>query len=122
MTSAELEPLSVAVPLYEDPPGVFRVGKSWVLLELVIRAYLRGQTPESIVESYDSLNLSDVYAVLGYYLSRPQLIDEYLRRCDALALETRRLLESSQTTIRGLRERIISRARSKGLIQDEASG
>ncbi len=37
MTTIGFEPLSVAVPLWEDPPGVFRVGRSRVLLEIVIR-------------------------------------------------------------------------------------
>ena len=41
------------------PPGVFRVGKSRVLLELVLRAFKAGATPEAIVQSYDTLNLTD---------------------------------------------------------------
>src|SRR5215203_5007069 len=57
MTRAELKPLSVAVPLREDPPGVFRVRTSRVLLELVIRAFQRGETPEGIVQSYDTRSL-----------------------------------------------------------------
>jgi hypothetical protein len=28
MTTVDFEPLSVAVPFWEDPPGVFRVGDS----------------------------------------------------------------------------------------------
>jgi hypothetical protein len=55
MTIVDLEPLTVAVPLRKDPPGVFRVGKSRVLLELVIRAFQQGETPEGIVRSYRSL-------------------------------------------------------------------
>ena len=46
-TTIDFEPLSVAVPLREDPPGVFRVGKSRALLELVIRAFQAGATPEA---------------------------------------------------------------------------
>jgi hypothetical protein len=41
MTTANFEPLSVAVPLWEDPPVVFRVGDSRVLLELVAPAPAR---------------------------------------------------------------------------------
>jgi uncharacterized protein (DUF433 family) len=70
-TTVDFEPLSVAVPLREDPQGVFRVGKSRVLLELVIRAFQAGATPEAIVQSYDTLKLPDVYAVVSYYLSTP---------------------------------------------------
>jgi uncharacterized protein (DUF433 family) len=120
MTTAELEPLSIAVPLREDPPGVFRVGNSRVLLELVIRAFQRGQTPEGIVQSYDTLSLSDVYAVVGYYLARPQPIDEYLRQREQAAAETRQKIETSQPPQEGLRERLMARARAKGLLRDEA--
>src|ERR1700675_4896672 len=72
MTTVDFEPLSLAVPLREEPAGVFRVGKSRVLLELVIRAFQRGETPEGIVQSYDTLSLPDVYAVVGYYLAKPR--------------------------------------------------
>lgn len=56
MTVLEQQPLTLPIPLYEHPPGVLRVGKSRVLLELVIRAFQRGATPEGIVQSYDTLN------------------------------------------------------------------
>ncbi|MFO0810294.1 MAG: hypothetical protein U0746_16855 [Gemmataceae bacterium] len=52
MTTAEFEPLTVAVPLREEPPGVFRVGNSRVLLDLVIRAFQDGATPEGVVASF----------------------------------------------------------------------
>jgi uncharacterized protein (DUF433 family) len=119
MTIAELGPLSVTVPLREDPPGVFRVGKSRVLLELVIRAFQRGETPEGIVQSYDTLSLPDVYAVVGYYLARPEPIDEYLRQRDEAAAETRRKIEASQPPRESLRERVMARARAKGLLRDQ---
>jgi hypothetical protein len=44
VTGVDFEPLSVVAPLWEVLPGVFRVGNSRVLLELVLRAnqpYLR---------------------------------------------------------------------------------
>jgi hypothetical protein len=60
MTTVDFEPLTLAIPLREEPPGVLRVGKSRVLLELVIHAFKAGATPEAIVQSYDTLNLADV--------------------------------------------------------------
>jgi uncharacterized protein (DUF433 family) len=118
MTTLALEPLSVAVPLREDPPGVYRVGKSRVLLELVIRAFQAGATPESIVQSYDTLSLPDVYAVISFYLASPAPIEEYLRRCDEAAAETRRRIEASQPPRENLRDLIMARAKAKGLIRD----
>ena len=59
MTVLEQMPLTLFVPLWEDPPGVLRVGKSRVLLELLIHAFQRGETPEGIVQSYTTLSLPD---------------------------------------------------------------
>ena len=121
MTVLEQQPLTLAIPLYEDPPGVLRVGKSRVLLELVIRAFQRGQTPESIVQSYDTLNLPDVYAVVSYYLASPATVDEYLRRCDLEAEAMRLKLESAGMTGRVPKEELLARARAKGLLPNEAA-
>ena len=52
MTTVDFEPLTVTVPLREDSPGVFRVGETRVLLELVLSAFKRGASPEAIVQSY----------------------------------------------------------------------
>jgi len=115
MTTVDFEPLTVTVPLWEDPPGVFRVGGSRVLLELVIHAYQRGETPEGIVQSYRTLRLADVYAVISRYLANPAPFDEYLRQCDEEADAVRRKLEASQRP--GVsREELLARARAKGLI------
>jgi len=115
MTTVDFEPLSVAVPLWEDPPGVFRVGKSRVLLELVLRAFQRGESPEGIVRSYRSLQLADVYAVIGRYLLNPAPFDDYLRLCDEQADDIRRQIEASQPS--GVnKDELVARARAKGLI------
>src|SRR5438309_7530560 len=99
MTTVDFEPLTVPVPLREEPPGVFRVGKSRVLLELVIHAFQRGETPEGIVQSYSTLSLPDVYAVISYYLLNPAPIEEYLRQSDEQAEAVRRMIESSQRPV-----------------------
>jgi len=115
MTTLDFEPLSVAVPLWEDPPGVFRVGNSRVLLELVLTAFERGETPEGIVRSYRSLKLADVYAVVSRYLANPAPFDEYLRQCDEQAEAVRRKIEASQRP-GPTKEELLARARAKGLI------
>jgi len=63
--ATDFEPLTVTVPLWEEPPGVFGVGKSRVLPAIVLRAFQRGESPESIVRAYRSLDLADVYAVIS---------------------------------------------------------
>jgi uncharacterized protein (DUF433 family) len=100
----------VAVPLRQDAEGVVRVGDSRVLLELVIRAFQRGATPESINQSYETLKLADVYAVLAYYLAHQEEIDAHVRRCDDEAGALRRRIEAAQPDRSGLRERLMQRA------------
>jgi uncharacterized protein (DUF433 family) len=120
MASADLEPLSLPVPLREEPAGVYCVGASRVLLELVIRAFQRGETPESIVQSYETLRLPDVYAVVSFYLANPRPIDDYLRARDTSAEETRQKIEAIQPPRANLCECLMSRARAKGLLRDQA--
>ena len=116
MVTMDFEPLTVAVPLREDPPGVFRVGSSRVLLELVLRAFRRGESPEGIVRTYRSLQLADVYAVITRYLANAAPFDTYLRQCDEEADALRRHIETSQPPAVDSSE-LTARARSKGFIQ-----
>ena len=115
MTTIDFEPLSVTVPLWEDPPGVFRVGDSRVLLELVISAFKRGDAPEGIVRSYRTLHLADVYAVISRYLANPAPFEAYLGQCDEQAEAIRREIETSQRPGPS-RDELVARARAKGLI------
>ena len=115
MTTIDFEPLSVTMPLWEDPPGVFRVGRSRVLLELVLRAFQRGDSPEGIVRSYRTLQLSDVNAVIGRYLANPTPFDDYLRLCDQHAEAVRHEIEASQRP-GPTKQELLARAAEKGLI------
>jgi len=116
MTTTDFEPLTVTVPLYEDPPGVFRVGKSRVLLELVLNAFKRGESPEGIVRSYRTLRLADVYIVISRYLANPTPFDEYLRRCDEEAEAIRRKIEAAGMSGGVSKEDLLARVHAKGLV------
>src|SRR5579884_1235703 len=89
-----MEPL--AVPLCQDETGAVRVGGTRVLLELVIRAFQDGATPETIVQRYETLDLAEVYAVVWYYLTHRGEVETYLREREEQADEVRRKLEASQ--------------------------
>lgn len=114
MTVLEQKPLTLSVPVREEPAGVLRVGASRVLLELVIRAYQRGATPEEIVGTYGTLAISDVFAVIAYYLAHPAEIDEYLRQCDVQADAIRSNIEASQPA-GPTKDELLARAKAKGL-------
>ncbi len=120
MTAVDFEPLSLAIPLREDPPGVFRVGRSRVLLELVILAFKQGETPEAIVQAYDTLTLPEVYAVVSHYLANPAPFERYLHDRDQAAADVRRRVETAQGERRNLRALVLGRAKAKGLLDDQA--
>ena len=71
---------AVAVPLFDDGQGGLRVTGTRVLLERIVHAFEDGATPEGIVQSYDTLQLADVYAVLTWYLRHKAEVDDYLRK------------------------------------------
>ena len=81
-------------PLYETDQGAIRVQGTRVSLDTVIYHYRDGRTPESIVQSYDTLKLRDVYAIIAYYLDNRDAVDTYLTRREAEAAELRREIEA----------------------------
>jgi uncharacterized protein (DUF433 family) len=96
-----------------DANGAIRVGDSRVLLDLVIHEFQNGATPESIVESYDSLSLPDVYAVVSHYLRNPVPIDDYLDRRASEATTVRQRIEASQPPRSNLRAMLLARLKAQ---------
>lgn len=78
-------PASEPTPVRTDAFGRLRVGSTNVLLDLVIYAFWQGAAPETIVENYPSLSLSEVYHALAYYLVNQAEIDAYLRQQESEA-------------------------------------
>lgn len=76
MQAFELPP----VPLFADPNGVIRVVGSRVTLDSITAVFDRGATPEEIVQSFPTLALADVYAILAYVVSHRGDVDAYLAR------------------------------------------
>lgn len=100
------------VPLAADSDGVVRVGSSRVTLDSVVGAFREGMTPEGIVEQYPSLELADVYSVIGYVLSSPNEVAAYLRDRKQLADDVRRENEARFDPI-GIRDRLLARRRQE---------
>ena len=67
-----------------------------MLLELVIRAFQDGATPEVIVQRYATLTLSDVYSVIAFYLRHTDEVEAYLATRERQAETTRERIEGSQ--------------------------
>lgn len=68
----------VPIPLTTSETGAIRIGNSRVRLDTVVYAFNEGYTAEEIVIQYPSLILSEVYAVIAYYLSDRTKVDTYI--------------------------------------------
>jgi uncharacterized protein (DUF433 family) len=101
-----------AVPLRKEDTGSIRIGQTRVLLELVIRAFQDGDTPEAIVQRYSSLNLPDVYAVIAYYLKHREQVEEYLAYREQQAGKVQETIESQQPDLSEIRERLLAERRA----------
>ena len=97
-----------AIPLAKDAHGVYRVGRSRVTLDLVVRAFNRGATPEEIAQDFPSLELPDIYQVIGYYPKHGSELAEYF---DRRQREEQEMWEAhrEEWSPRGLRERLLAR-------------
>ena len=88
------------------------MGRSRILLELVIHAFQDGATPEVIAQHYPSATLADIYAVIAYYLRHREDIEAYLADREQQAREVRQRIESHQRDLADLRARLLARQRS----------
>ena len=95
-------------PLRQDETGAVRIGNSRVLLETVIRAFQDGASPDSIVQRYSTLSLSDVYNTIGYYLRHQEAIEAYLTQREQLAESLQQRLSSVQPDLSLIRTRLQS--------------
>ncbi|CAN5610089.1 hypothetical protein BH24GEM3_BH24GEM3_03600 [soil metagenome] len=95
-------------PLRQDASGALRVGQSRVLLELVIRAFQDGATPEVIVQRYPTTTLADIYAVIAYYLRHPDDVEAYLAEREEQAEQVRHRNTSRQSDLAEVRRRLLA--------------
>jgi uncharacterized protein (DUF433 family) len=64
----------------EKVDDAYRVAGSRVSLDSVVYAFLGGQSPESIVDSFPTLSLEQVYGAITFHLSNRDEIDAYLKQ------------------------------------------
>lgn len=101
-----------SVPLRKEDSGAIRIGETRVLLELVIREFEDGATPETIVQQYDTLTLADVYAVIAYYLRHRERIERYMQDREKKAVEVQKRIESLQPDLSEIRNRLTAHRRT----------
>ena len=107
-----LPSVTEVIPLETDSSGVVRVSKTRVTLDTIVAAFCEGATAEEIAHQYPSLNLADVYHVIGYYLRRSSEVEQYLRERKAKAEAVRKQNEA-RFDPQGVRDRLLSRRASR---------
>ena len=101
------------VPLTLTENGTIRVTGSRVSLEAVVYQYEQGNSAEQIHESFPSLRLADIHAVISYYLNHRDQVDEYAHDQQKRASTVREDIESDpvyKARVGELRARIRSRS------------
>ena len=58
---------------YVENMGAYRVAGSRVSLDSIVYAFLRGESPDGIAESFPALTLEQVYGAIAFYLAHPYL-------------------------------------------------
>jgi uncharacterized protein (DUF433 family) len=96
------------VPVSADSVGRLLIGKTRVPLDTVVFAFDDGATPEEIVHQYPSLQLADVYAVIGYVLQNRTAVDEYMQE-QAEKREQLRKENQKRFDHQNIRERLLAR-------------
>jgi uncharacterized protein (DUF433 family) len=90
-------PETVVLPLSRDASGVILVSSTRVTLDTIIARYHQGDTPEAIHEGFPTVPLTDIYAVIAYYLAHQAEVDAYIARRDAERERLRQEIEASYT-------------------------
>ena len=126
IVSEEMKRMAEALPLGADHPplridqgGVVRVGNSRVSLDVIVNQYENGMSPEDLVRTYDTLELSETYAVVAWYLRYRNEVQQYLQRREQQTAELRVKIESERPPVS--RDTLLAR-RCSGETTDVASG
>jgi uncharacterized protein (DUF433 family) len=67
----------------ETRNGAYCIIGSRVSLESIVYQFLRGESPEGIVQCFPSLSLEQVYGGITFYLAHRAEIDTYLKAGEA---------------------------------------
>ncbi len=93
----------------EQRDGNYFVAGTRVSLDSIVHGFLRGESPETICQNFEVLQLEEVYGAIAYYLANQPAIDAYLVRQGEKWAEGKR---GSEPLPASLRERL-TRAREQ---------
>lgn len=67
----------------EQRDQVYWLAGTRISLDSVVYAFLNGDSPENIAQSFPLLSLEQVYGAIAFYLANRQLVDAYLKEGEA---------------------------------------
>ena len=110
-------PAAVAVPLRMDEDGAIRIGNTRITFSTIINWYKLGHTVEDLHEGYPTIPLSDLHAVIAYYLANKDMVDAYLTQEEREAEEIRAKIEASYTPeqkarVESVRQKVLEKRQS----------
>lgn len=91
----------------EQRDGNYYLAGTRVSLDSIVQVFRRGESPETICQNFEILQLEEVYGAIAYYGNQPA-IDTHLIRQDKKWADAKR---DSQPLAASLRERLV-RARA----------
>jgi uncharacterized protein (DUF433 family) len=62
----------------EQRDGGYFVRGARVSLDSVVYAFLRGESPEGIADSFPALELEQIFGALAFYMAHREIVDRYL--------------------------------------------
>jgi uncharacterized protein (DUF433 family) len=83
--------------------GAYCVAGTRVSLDSIVQAFRRGDSPETICQNFEVLQLEEVYGAIAYYLANQSAVDDYLARQGERWAEGRL---TSEPLPAGLRQRL----------------
>ena len=88
---------TMVVPLRMDEHGSIRVSGTRVTLEVILARHDQGERPEDIHTGFPTVPLTDIYAVIAYYLAHRDEVDTYLKQRAEEAERIRQKIEANYT-------------------------
>ncbi len=93
----------------QERNGSYYVAGTRVSLDSIVHAFHRGESPETICQNFELLQLEEVYGAIAYYLANQADVEAYLVRQGGKWAEGKR---QSEPLPASLRERLV-RARAE---------
>src|SRR5271165_4507158 len=84
----------------EERDGNYYLSGTRISLDSIVHAFRRGESPETICQNFELLQLEEVYGAITHYLANQSCIDAYLAGQDQKWVEGKREAEPLPTQLR----------------------